>query len=385
MTFNFQQLGFFDNHTHLLFLDKLSVTPDEFAINYYHGIRDEAGPDGKDYPSETAVSHIRHQAVVMTLVNLMSKRFGIEPTVESAVEFRNSRTKTPEALWDYAKMLYSDQNVVGCVLDSEYPMGDERTKCFPCDAYRLFQYESVFFKLVETESSFKDVLSKLHDAISGAAKEGFAGLKGHIGEKCGMDVRNVTDEEAENALPGARKKYKESVRAVYYAMFSHLLEWCKDLDIPLHLHTGSTGFKTRTDVYSLDPILMAPYLKNPRFLKTKIFLLHGSFPFTRNSAIMAANFPNIYLDLSQTLPWQSILFTRVLEDALSVAPHDKIVLGTGQHWYAEMVWLSSNIAKASLAHVLENLVAQNLLSRKQAEKSAAMLLSENALRVYRKQ
>lgn len=385
MMFNFENHDFFDNHTHLLFQDKLSVTSDEFAINYYHGVRDEVFAEGKSRPSATAVAHLPYQGVIITLVNRMSQRFEIEPSLDSIVAFRNERTQTPEALREYTKMLYDDQNVVGCMLDSEYPMGDPKTKCFPCDVYRLFQYENMFFKLLETENTFSDILTRMHEAVSTAAGEGFAGLKGHIGEKCGMDVYDVSDSEAEAVFTSAKKRDRPAVRTVYYAMFSHLLEWCKDLDLPIHLHTGTTGFKARTDVYSLDPILMAPYLKNPRFLKTKIFLLHGSFPFSRNAAVMAANFPNVYLDLSQTLPWQSMLFERILEDALSITPHDKIVLGTGQHWYTEMVWLASSVAKSALANVLENLVVQNMLSRTQAERSAAMLLSENALRVYRKQ
>ena len=147
----------------------------------------------------------------------------------------------------------------------------------------------------------------------------------------------------------------------------------------------STGFKKRTAVYSIDPILMAPFLNNRRYLKTKIFLLHGSFPYTRSAALMAYNFPNVYLDLSQTLPWQSMAFSRILEDALSIAPHDKILLGTGQHWYAEMVWVAAKIAKSSLAFVMDRLVAQNLLSHTQALQSAAMILSRNAFRVYDKE
>ena len=129
---------------------------------------------------------------------------------------------------------------------------------------------------------------------------------------------------------------------------------------------------------------MVPYLKNPRYLKTKIFLLHGSFPFTRSAALMAYNFPNVYLDLSQTLPWQSLAFSRIIEDALSITPHDKIILGTGQHEYAEMVWIAAKIAKTSLAYVMDLLVSQNLLSQAQAAQSASMILAQNALSFYEK-
>ncbi len=99
---------------------------------------------------------------------------------------------------------------------------------------------------------------------------------------------------------------------------------------------------------------------------------------------MAYNFPNVYLDLGQTLPWQSLLFSRCLEDALSVTPHDKIVLGTGQHWYAEMAWIASYIAKRSLEHVMDTFVENGLLSESQAKRSARLVLSENGQKLYAK-
>ena len=378
----FNDEAFYDNHTHLLFTDKPSVTVEEFALNYYHGIRDAQDAEGAPCPSGTAFGHMKYQAVIQTLVHAMSQRFGCGETLEDVVAFRNGRTKTPEGLKAYTKMLYEDQRVSGCTLDNALPMGHPDTLCFPCPVNRLFQYENVLFDQVKEAGSYDAALQAVLEAVTAAAKEGFAGLKGHIGEKCGFAVREVPDEEARSAFGAARKGDKAAVTTVYYAIFSHLLERCAELDIPLHLHTGSTGFKGRTDFYTLDPILMAPFLKNPRYLKTKIVLLHESFPYTRHAAMMACNFPNVYLDLSQTLPWQPLLFSRCLEDALSVTPHDKIMLGTGQHWYAEMVWLAAYIAKRSLARVMGTFVEDGLLSGAQARRSARMVLSGNAHALY---
>lgn len=382
MKFDFSKEAYFDNHTHLLYTDVLSVTPDEFAINYYHGVRDAVNNEGKAVVSEEAIKHLPYQGVIMMLVNAMSQKFGCAPTIEGATEFRNSMTKTPEALKNYTKMLFDDENVCGVMLDAEHPMSEPVGDCFPCKVFRLFRYEDVFFSLLKTEDSYDKLLDKLLASVNRAHDEGFAGLKGHIAEKCGFDVREVSKEEAEAAFPKAAAGDKDEMRKVYYAMFSHLLELCGELDFPIHLHTGTTGFKGRTSVYSLDPIAMAPFLNKPRYAKAKIMLLHGSFPFTRNAAWMAYNFPNVYLDLSQTQLWQGVLLHTILEDALSCVPHDKILMGTGQHWYCEMVWLAAKIAKRSLAEAMERLVDGGYFSAAQAEKSARMILHENAARLY---
>lgn len=381
--FDFSHEAFYDNHTHRLFTDRTSVTAKEFALNYYHGVRDAEDDAGRPCPSAAAFSHMPYQSVVRTLVHAMSRRFGCEESLQGVVAFRNSRTKTPEELRVYTRMLYADQKVCGCTLDCELPMGHRDTMCFPCRVNRLFQYENVFSEQLQTADSYKALLDQVLRSINDAARQGFAGLKGHIGEKFGgMAVRDITAREAEKSFAAAKSGQKEAVDTVYHAMFPHILTICQDLNVPLHLHSGSTGFKNRTDFYQVDPILMAPFLKEKRFFHAKIVFLHQSFPFTRNAAIMACNFPNVYLDLSQTLPWQPLLFARCLEDALSITPHDKIMLGTGQHWYAEMVWIAAFIAKKALARVMRQFAEDGLLSERQAKESARMVLSENALKLY---
>jgi len=382
MRLDFSKEAYFDNHTHLLFTEKLKVTPEEFAINYYHGVRDTVDEKGKAAVSDVAVSHLPYQGVIMMLIHAMAEKFNCEPTLEAVTAARNSRTKTPEELANYTRMLYEDENVIGTMLDAEHPMSEPIGECFPCKVYRLFRYEDVFFAELKTAASFKELLENTLSAVKQAKADGFAGLKGHIGEKCTFNLREVSDEEAEAAMKDAALGNRDAITTVYYAMFGHLLELIGEIDIPLHLHTGTTGFKNRTDVETLDPITMAPYLKNKSYYNAKIVFLHGSFPNTRNAAWMAYNFPNVYLDLSQTQLWQGFLAPSILEDALSCVPHDKIMLGTGQHWYCEMVWLASKIAKAALGDVLGRMVDLKLISEEQAFRSARMILSENALRLY---
>lgn len=383
--FDFSDEKFYDNHTHRLFTDKPVVSVKDFAVNYYHGVRDGFDEKGAQCPSDTAFEHMRSQGVILTLVHAFSRRFGCDASLEGLTEFRNGHAKTPEALKAYTAMLYKDARVCGTTLDCELPMGDPLADCFPCAVNRLFQYENVFEAQLKSADSYKELADNVLSAIERAASEGFAGLKGHIGEKYGgMAVMEVSAQEAEKSFAAARSGDREAVNAVYHALFPHVLTISADLNMPLNLHSGSTGFKGNTEFYRVDPVLMAPFLKKHAFYRTKIVFLHQSFPFTRNAAIMAYNFPNVYLDLGQTLPWQSLLFSRCLEDALSVTPHDKIVLGTGQHWYAEMAWIASYIAKRSLEHVMDTFVENGLLSESQAKRSARLVLSENGQKLYAK-
>lgn len=158
MRFDFHDLPFFDNHTHLLKLDKTNVTEAEFIENYYHG-----GDDRMAAASE----HLPYQGVILTLVNQMANYLGCHADLETVVAARNKVTATPELLKQYIHDMYAGENIVGTTLDCEFPMGDERTDCFPCEVFRLFQYEKPLFALLKSEEEYDTFLAKLLDSIRG--------------------------------------------------------------------------------------------------------------------------------------------------------------------------------------------------------------------------
>lgn len=377
---DFKDYPFFDNHTHLLNMKKTHITSADMAINFLHGFRDEVDETGVPIPSSELVYHMSNMGVVKTLVNYMSKYLNCEPTLDAVIAARNEATQ--EQYDHYINALYEDEHILAEVLDSELPANDSKLSCIPVPLIRLFRYEDVYFTLLRTETSFGELWNKLEESIRKAVAEGFRGLKGHVGEKFTMAVRNISPEQAEAAFSQAKNGEKKAAEDVYFAMFAKLLILCQELDITLHLHSGCTGLKSNPDVPQLDPLLMVPFLKQQRFMKTKIVFLHQSFPYTRNAALMAFSFPNVYLDLSWTLPWNSICYNRCLEDALNIAPHTKILLGTGQHHYPEMVWMSSKIAKQALKEVLEHAVEAGTLSENQATQTAKQVLFENGKRLY---
>lgn len=374
MRFDFTEESFFDNHTHLLDMQKTTVSVDDFIKNYYHGIVTR---------KDAAMEHLPYQGVVMSLVNCMSKYLDCEADLKSVVDARNKVTDTPEKLAAYIEKMYADGKVIGTTLDCELPMGHEDTKCFPCETFRLYQFEKPLFSLLESEDSYDDLLLKMKEAVSQAAKEGFIGIKSHIAERFGLDVYEVTAEQARKQFAAAKAGDKEATKEVYYAVFAEMLTLCADVDITVHMHTGSSGMGKFREVYTMDPVRLAPFLTNDKYAETKIVLLHGSFPYIRHAAMMAFNFPNVYMDISQTVPWDSISLSSILEDAMALAPHDKIILGSGQHFYSETAWLAAKIAKNALAWSMEKLVDQNMLNEKQAAESARMILSDNALNLYR--
>jgi uncharacterized protein len=387
---------FFDNHTHTLNASATRVTPVELACNFLHGYRDILPKkDGEPFGiSAEQAMHLANMGGVLSMVNRLALKFSCAPTIEAVTSERNKRTAN--GVGDYVKSLYAEANIVGTVVDSDLPIGHETVGLFPCKVFRLLNMDALFFKLLREASSYSEMREGFRKRVEHAIKtEGYCGLKCHVAEEFTLAVRLVDRLEAEKAFPDAARRVRKAVETTYFGIFAEALLQCQELDIPIHLHTGVTGQSAITGqpgiageqreglLSDMDPFLLAPLLKEKQFYNTTMVLLHGGYPWLRNTAMMAHLFPHVWLDTSWTIPWGSLENDRCLEELLALAPHSKIMCGSGQHGIPEIGWLAAIVARTSLATVLEEKVKKGLLAESQATTSAEMILYKNAKRLYR--
>ncbi|MDY2984060.1 MAG: amidohydrolase family protein [Synergistes jonesii] len=392
---DFKDMLFFDNHTHLLDPNLTSLTKKSYIMRFVHGYQDmEPWDKGveSDYTvghaSEWQVSNIENLGIVKLITHYLSERFGCEETPDAVAQARNAFIAgDPARLKEYTKSLYSEEGIIGSVLDSHDPWGDTKDKVFPCPVYRLYNFEDDYFELLPNASSFKSLMEEMEKRIRSAIKDGFKALKGHVAENYTMEVRVISDGEAEKKLAAAQKgEDRTAVEDVFFAMYRHVLLLAAELDVTVHIHAGTTGFNRKSAAYvpNLDPFLFVPfYMSDNALTKAKVVFLHQGFPYTRHAGMIAYAFPNIFVDTSWVLPWNSYAFRTNLEDLLGVCPHKKILFGTGQHGIPEIAWVAAKVAKACLGDVLESQCRMGFMSAKQAEKTARQLLFENGKELYK--
>ena len=393
---DFSKKAFFDHHTHLLDPDMVELTKKDFVMRFLHGFQDtEPWDKGADsaysygYASDWQVNNIGNLGVVKVVTNNLAELFGCEPTIDAVLAARNARIGgSKEKLREYTRELYHSQNIIATVLDSNDPWEDTKDQVFPCEVFRLYNFENDFYELLPTAASFESLISEMMDRIREAVSDGFAGLKGHCAENYTMAVKYISDQEAEQLLPAAKRGDREAEMMVFDAMYKHVMVIAQELDVPFHIHSGTTGFNRPTARYIpyLDPFLFVPFLDaDMKFLKTKVVFLHQGYPYTRHAGMMAYSYPNIFVDTSWVLPWNAFAFRTSIEDLLGVCPHDKIFFGTGQHGFPEIAWTAAKVAKACLEDVMDDQVRMGMISEEQAEYTAEQLLSENAKWLYRLQ
>lgn len=393
--FDFSNLPFFDNHTHLLNVTNREINLKEYMAPLNHGYVDtiaengyfsppaNAGNNTPQWMSDDMLKNVTlNMGVAKTWVHYLSEYFGCEETAEAVLAERNRRSL--EDMVAYTKGLYEDQNIIAEVVDAAHPMGDPAMDCFPTNVYRLFQTDPVVYKLIDQCESYDEMIGKFDAAVRHAIlDEKFVGVKCHILEVNYQVPHYVSAEDAAKVFRAAKEGDNAAKEDVYLASFCHMMLMTQELDFPVHLHTGLTGKMTYKEIKNCDPLCFVNLLNDVRFVNSHLVFLHVGFPFVRSASVMCQTYPNVWIDFAQVLPWEVINFPSILEDVMSFASHAKITFGTGAHGHPELNWMSSKIAKQSLAVVLERAVNNNFMSKAQAQETAELMLYKNAKRLYK--
>ena len=116
--------------------------------------------------------------------------------------------------------------------------------------------------------------------------------------------------------------------------------------------------------------------------------LAPSLPSIRKSqgsapAFLAANYPNVYTDISSTVSYLGRAVETELRKVLDVCPHNKIMFGSDGGGYPDQSWFAAKYFRRVLSEVLNEYVDKGYFSRQYCEKTGRMILCENAKRIYK--
>jgi hypothetical protein len=372
-----------DHHSHPLDPNKAVLEPDLLAREFSHGMGDV--PNSKAPrawgASEELRYHFRHMGIVSTMVNQLSRVLDCPADLDVVANERNRRASTNFA--GYCQMLYKDAGIVATVIDSDLPVGDPSLELIPKTKLRLFQFDPNLQKLLAKSETYKELLQDFQGRVEQSVKKDkFVGVKVHLAEQVGFGTMPVRENEAVSIFPKAKAGNPEAYKKLYTAVFTATLLQCQDLGIPVHLHSGFTGGMWDGPINNADPFLLAPFLSDKRFLKTKIVLLHAGYPWTKQAGQLAHTFPHVWVDISQITPWASLCIVECYKDVMAWAPLSKVMIGSGQHGIPEIAWLAALTAKIALTEVLDDATRLNLISKQGAEETARMILHDNASRLY---
>ena len=127
-----------------------------------------------------------------------------------------------------------------------------------------------------------------------------------------------------------------------------------------HIHTGIGD----ADIVlaRCSPALLNETLKQPAYRETKVVLIHTYKYTDRGAPWMAGALPNVWIDLSEGVPFALAAVDRIFETALELAPVNRVLFGTARPSGPEQTWLGAKVAKQALARVLTKLCERGFVT-----------------------
>jgi uncharacterized protein len=208
-----------------------------------------------------------------------------------------------------------------------------------------------------------------------------------------LDISNPSAGQAKRVYDRyvqGRKPTVGEYKALQDYLFRYISREAGRLDLAVHIHTGF-GIGKYFDVINSNPLLLEPVFNDPGLRKTNFVLLHGGWPFARQSAAMLLK-PNVYADFSAIA---FLLYPRetseVLRSWLEISP-DKVMFGTDGfeidpdmpflNW-EELTWMGTRGARQALAFALTDMKRDNEIVYEEALEIARKVLRENAVKLYK--
>jgi predicted TIM-barrel fold metal-dependent hydrolase len=196
-----------------------------------------------------------------------------------------------------------------------------------------------------------------------------------------IEARRVYSKYARGGVPGTAE-YK----TLQDFLFRYIAQEAGRLAMAVHIHSidGAGSYYKQS---GSNPLLLESAFNDPALRKTNFVIVHGGYPFTRNTASLMSK-PNVYADFSaQTFLLYPRALSEVLRNWLEFYP-DKVLFGTDafaltpEVGWEEGGWLANSTARQALALALTAMMNDGEITRDRALELARMVMRENALRLY---
>ncbi|XP_047253199.1 protein fluG isoform X3 [Capsicum annuum] len=254
---------------------------------------------------------------------------------------------------------------------------------------RILRVERVAEKILEkgsngtwTLGSFMEIFT---EELKSVADTVFA-FKSIVAYRSGLAINTeVTEKEAEEGLHDvlcAGHPIRISNKNFIDYIFLHALKVAQSYDLPMQIHTGF-GDKD-LDLRLANPLHLRNLLEDKRFMKSRLVLLHASYPFSREASYLASVYSQVYLDFGLAIPKLSFHgMVSSVKELLELAPMNKVMFSTDGYAFAETFYLGAKKAREVVFSVLRDACVDGDLSIPEAIAAVKDIFAENAKQFYK--
>jgi predicted TIM-barrel fold metal-dependent hydrolase len=379
-----------DHHCHPWSEDTKEITKE-----LYVSLMNMGGLSGEEARDPENVIHAEFTPMGRQIAHLLAKFLGASSSsnLSEIIEARNKRSRADYKA--YCRELFVDAGIDGLFVDDGYSevavasglakrdFQEFEEEISPVPVRRVARIEPRFQIAIDESKDYDDFLKIFDQSLSVAVKrEKAIAFKSIIAYRSGLHIQKPNEEDVRKDYARSKTARERGVKNIRDWYVRHVISRFPDLQTPLHLHCGMGD----TDVVfdKCNPSQLYELLTDRETWKTKIFLIHGGYPFSQEAAFFANALKNVYVDLSEMIPFASVVgAAEKCAQVLDMAPPSRVVFGSDGIVIPEVHWAGAKIGRRVLARALEKFVAEEVYDEDEAHRIAKMVLSENAKRIYK--
>jgi uncharacterized protein len=313
----------------------------------------------------------------------LSEHLGCDPTREAVTAAREEAIRADAVA--YTKGLLDAAGVVAVLSDEGYPQppitATEFAETIGVTVHRVARLEP--WILDHRGGSFDELLAGVEaDATEATRDANCVAFKSIVAYRTGLDVGDPPASEAEAAFGRWRDdgwtETREHAKPVRDFLIRRTLAIAKANDRPFHFHCG--GGDPDINLRHADPIAIFPLLVDVQ--DQPVVLVHSGYPWVREAAYIASVLPNVYLELSELIPWGWGQVEWALEMLVGTVPAAKLLYGSDEAGEPEAFWASAILARTSLERVLGRFVERDHLTEAEARDLGALVLGDACRRLH---
>ena len=363
-----------DHHCHLLRRWPFTLTPVELRSAFTEAI-DPAIAD----------EHVIHTAVYQDAIRRIAAELGCEAKEEAVLALRN---KTEAAL--YARDLLQRTATEMMLVDTGFSSAElltlaEQEMALGIPQHEIVRLETLAETLVARPDSVADWLHAVRLALRNSMDRGAVGVKSICAYRASLKVQVPDQNELATAFDSLKRQastgsaVRLSGNTLCHALLLDAARECVQLDLPLQVHCGFGD--PDEDLAETSPLGLRPLLVDPAYAGLRVALLH-CYPYHREAAYLCSVFPNVYMDLSMTIPFAGLDGFRAMKEALGLCPTSKLLYATDATRYPEVYFVAARLHREALAEALSELADRGMMSASNAESAGRQVLAENARHLY---
>jgi predicted TIM-barrel fold metal-dependent hydrolase len=220
------------------------------------------------------------------------------------------------------------------------------------------------------------------EAQRAASDPNCVAYKSIVAYRTGLDIGDPDSSTARDGFERWKAddwaETREHAKPARDFLIHRTLAVAKANDRPFHFHCG--GGDPDINLAYASPVSMFPFLVGVQ--DQPVVLVHSGYPWVREAAYVASVLPNVYLELSELIPWGWGQVEWALEMLVGTVPAAKLLYGSDEAGEPEAFLASALLARSALQRVLGGFVDRDYVRADEAERLGRLVLGEACRRLH---